>query len=120
MKIQHIFLLETLEEKYFIIFLKSKINHLLPLLIINNKTEEIYKELKRVIFRLLLKYDTTPIEARELVKFSFFSIIIKPLMKILERDININSGNEDRKNYIYESIRKAMNIWKKEEPKFDK
>lgn len=114
------FLTRNSRRKIFHIFLKSKINHLLPLLIINDKTEEIYKELKRVIFRWLLKYDTTPREARELVKCSFFSIIIKPMMRIIERDININTGNEDRKNFIYETIRKAMNTWKKEEPNLDK
>ena len=76
------FLTRNSRRKIFHIFLKSKINHLLPLLILNDKTEEIYKELKRVIFSWLLKYDTKPREARELVKCSFFSIIIKPLMKI--------------------------------------
>ena len=62
--------------------MKSKINHFLPMFClvekINNNT--------RMKFKWILKKDT---ESLELVGLSYYKVIIKPLLKLLERNKSI-------------------------------
>ena len=53
--------------KLFKVFIKSKYNHLLPLIAINGKIEITWKEIRKTIFNDILKKSTQPKEAAELL-----------------------------------------------------
>jgi hypothetical protein len=62
-----------------------------------------------VLFR-----DTFPKESGTILGISYFSIIVRPLLKIItkQKQNNINDGYTD---FLYESSKKAFIIWNKVE-----
>lgn len=62
--------------------MKSKINHFLPMFCLVEKIKKIHG----LIFKWILKQDT---ESLELVGLSYYKVIIKPLLKLLERNKSI-------------------------------
>ena len=97
------------------VYLMAKINHLIPLVAITANIKETWKELRRLIFKWVIKHDTTPRESLELAGLSYFNIIINPLLKLLERNVAI--GIEDTKVKFYrQAIFNAFSVWKDVEP----
>ena len=100
--------------KVFKKYMKAKINHLLPLISLNGNLENIWKEIRRTIFYNVLFKDTMPKESGTLMGISYYSIIIKPLLKLLTDQYN-NNSNDEYKEFLYEASKKAMHAWIKVE-----
>ena len=94
--------------------MKAKINHIIPLIAINGNLETIWKEIRKTIFNNVLFRDTFPKESGTILGISYFSIILRPLLKIItkQKQNNINDGYTD---FLYESSKKAFIIWNKVE-----
>ena len=71
--------------KLFRIYIKSKYNHLLQIIAINGNLETTWSEIRKVIFNDILKRSIQPKESAALIGCSYYSIIIKPLLKIIEQ-----------------------------------
>ena len=61
--------------KVFKKYMKSKINHLLPLISLNGNLEKIWKEIRRTIFYNILFQDTLPKESGTLMGISYYIIV---------------------------------------------
>ena len=79
--------------KLFKIYIRSKYNHLLPKIAISGDIEKTWTEIRKTIFNELLKRSTQPRESATLLGCSFYSIIIKPLLKIMEQQKKIMTRN---------------------------
>ena len=64
----------------------SKINHLLPLISLNGYLEQSWKCIRKIIFRDILKAQTTPLESAITLGLGYYNIIIRPMMKIIDRE----------------------------------
>ena len=94
--------------------MKAKINHIIPLISINGNLETIWKEIRKTILNNVLFKDILPKESGTILGISYFSIIVRPLLKIItkQKQNNINDGYTD---FLYESSKKAFIIWNKVE-----
>ena len=79
--------------KLFKIYFRSKYNHLLPKIAISGDIEKTWTEIRKTKFNELLKRSTQPRESATLLGCSFYSIIIKPLLKIMEQQKKIMTRN---------------------------
>ena len=79
--------------KLFKIYIRSKYNHLLPMIAISGNIEKTWTKIRKTIFNELLKRSTQPRESATLLGCSFYSIIIKPLLKIMEQQKKIMTRN---------------------------
>jgi hypothetical protein len=95
--------------KIFHIFLRSKINHLLPLIAISNQLETTWKTTRKVIFDHVLQKATLPKEAAAVMKLSFYDIILRPMLKII-KDAQEN-GSIDMSNYLKNASISAFKLW---------
>ena len=67
-------------------YMISKINHLLPLISLNGYLEQSWKCIRKIIFRDILKAQTTPLESAITLGLGYYNIIIRPMMKIIDRE----------------------------------
>ena len=96
--------------KLFKIYIKSKYTHLLPLIAINGNIEKTWTEIRKTIFNDLLKRSTQPKESATLLGCSYYSIIIKPLLKIIDKSSQENNG-EELIHFLKEATKKAFLYW---------
>jgi len=90
--------------RLFHIFMKSKINHLIPLIAITGGIKDQWKSIRKIIFTNLLEYSTTPRESASSFRLGFYDIIIRPILKLIKRNKEyVNNPEEDEilKNVIY-------------------
>ncbi len=71
--------------------MKSKINQLLPIVSISDKLESSWKLIKRTIFDLVVLKATMSRESAAILKLSYYDIIIRPILKMVEK---IEYGDE--------------------------
>ena len=88
--------------KIFTTYIRSKFQHLLPLIAYSGQLEKTWNNIRKNIFYDTLKLNTLPKEAGALLNISFYNIVIKPLLKITEKIIssNQNSLNTIHKDFI--------------------
>ena len=79
--------------KIYTIYIRSKISHLIPLIAVSDKLEDTWINIRKNIFSDILLANTLPREAAALLGISFFDIIIKPFLKLLE-NISQRSFND--------------------------
>ena len=96
--------------KIFKIWMKAKINHLIPLIAISDGLYESWKNIRAVIFSSIYKRLTLPLESSALIGLSFYDIFIRPLLKVREKYIKNNQQN--MANYILYALKKATITWK--------
>ncbi|MGL4521223.1 MAG: reverse transcriptase domain-containing protein [Bacilli bacterium] len=102
--------------KLFKTFVTSKINHLLPIIALTEGIESTWKLIRKIIFRYILEGSTLPRESASIFKISYFNIIVKPLLKTIERNARIN-GIDDQTKFTQECAIKAIKHWLVAEPK---
>lgn len=75
--------------------MKSKINHLIPLIIITGVTEELWKNIRKFIFHNVIEYNTLPRESASAFRLGFYKIMIKPFKKLIERNYQLTNNKEE-------------------------
>ena len=100
--------------KLFKIYIRSKYNHLLPMIAISGNIEKTWTEIRKTIFNELLKRSTQPRESATLLGCSYYSIIIKPLLKIMEQAKE--NDDEELLEYLIEATGKTFLYWVHAEP----
>ena len=103
--------------KIFKIWMKSKINHLLPIIAMTKGIFESWKNIRKVIFTPILNRLTLPLEAASLMGLSFFETFVKPLLKI--KDKYIENKQDELTKYVINAINKTLIEWKNAEPNLD-
>ena len=98
--------------KLFKTYIKSKFSHLLPMISITGNLEATWKNIRKAIFTKVIDFSTMPREAASLIGLSYYSIIIKPLLKIHKKYQETN--NKDMEQFMEEACKKAFTIWTKE------
>ena len=94
--------------------MKSKVNHLIPLIALTDGLYESWKNIRAVRFTAIFKRLKLPLESAALIGLSFYDTFFKPLLKIREKYIQNNQ--DDIVNYIEQAFKKATITWKKFEP----
>ena len=100
--------------KIFKIWMKSRINHLLPIIALTNGIYASWKNIRKVIFTPILNKLTLPLESAALMGLSFYETFIKPLLKI--KDKYIENNQTELVEYIHNALIKALAEWKNAEP----
>ena len=109
-------LTRTAKIKIFKIYMKSKINHLIPLISITGGLKELWKSLRHIIFKYLIEFSTLPRESASAFGLGYYEVILRPVMKLRKRSkININNADEDE--LLKEGIKEIMKQWLVSEPK---
>ena len=60
-------------------YMKSKINYLIPMIVLSGGMNELWKTIRKFIFVHLLEFNTLPRESISAFKFGFYEIIIRPV-----------------------------------------
>ena len=94
--------------------MKSKVNHLIPLIDLTDGLYDSWKNIRGVIFTAIFKRLTLPLESATLVGLSFYDTFFKPLLKTREKYIQNNQ--EEMVQYIEQTLKKATITWKNVEP----
>ena len=97
-------------------YLISKINHLLPLISLTGNIDICWKSIRNIIFNKILNRCTLPLETALAMGVGYYNIIIRPLIKMIERYNNYRSNNEELK-FIKEAATKAILFWLNTEKK---
>ena len=71
--------------RIFKIFLISKVNHLLPLIVLSGNLEASWKCIRKIIFKNILDKHTLPLETAVALGPGYYNIIIRPLIKFSRR-----------------------------------
>ena len=100
--------------KLFNVYIKSKFAHLIPMIALTGNLELTWKNIRSTIFRDLLERKTIPRETCTLLGLSFYSIIIKPILKLLNKE-HIKA-DEDMINFYIEAMKNIFKTWLKVEP----
>ena len=100
--------------KIFKIWMKSRINHLLPIIALTNGIYASWKNIRKVIFTSILNKLTLPLESAALMGLSLYETFIKPLLKI--KDKYIENNQTELVEYIHNALIKALVEWKNAEP----
>ena len=100
--------------KLFNIYIKSKFAHLIPMIALTGNLELTWKNIRSTIFRDLLERKTIPRETCTILGLSFYSIIIKPILKLLNKE-HIKA-DEDMINFYIEAMKNIFKTWLKVEP----
>ena len=72
--------------KLFSTYIKAKFIHLLPMIALTGDLENTWKNIRVAISKDLLESNTLPRETGSILGISFYSIIIKPILKLLIKD----------------------------------
>ena len=74
--------------------MKSKINHLIPLMAITGGIKDLWKSIRKIIFTNLLEYSTMQRKSASSFRLSFYDIIIRPVLKLIKRNKEYASNPE--------------------------
>ena len=100
--------------KLFNTYIKSKFSHLLPLITITGQLEKTWNNIRKTIFRDVIEFSTFPKESSIILGLSFYSIIIKPLLKIHQKEKKISIP--EHVSYFQEACKIAFKLWLQKEP----
>ena len=106
---------KTAKIRIFQTYVRSKINHLLPMLALAGNFEEVWKKLRKFIFNNLIEFNTLPRESASAFGLGYYEIIIRPIKKLIERNQSF-SGNEEETKMLNESLISALKQWLIAEP----
>jgi len=80
--------------KIYTIYIKNKFTHLIPLIAISDKLQESWTNIRKNLFTDALLANTLPREASALKGISFFYIIIKPFLKLMDK-VSLRTFNDN-------------------------
>ena len=86
--------------------MKSKINHLLPIIALTKGIFESWKNIRKVIFTPILNRLILPLEAASLLGLSFFETFVKPLLKI--KDKYVENKQDELTKHVKTVINKTL------------
>ena len=110
------FLTRLTRIRIFKAYMVSKVNHLLPLISLNGHLGVSWKCIRRIIFRKILKTQTSPLEGVVSLGLGFFNIIIKPILRNIERGY-IFFFNNSQLEFLKKAAVRALIHWKSLEQK---
>ena len=100
--------------KLFTTYIKSKFTHLIPMISLTGNLEQTWKNIRKSIFNDLLERKTLPRETGSILGISFYSIIIKPILKLL---LTPQISNDEMMSLFFkESLKKIFRILLNVEP----
>ena len=102
--------------RIFKVYMISKINHLLPLICLNGYLVESWKTIRKIIFRNILEKQTTPLETMISLGLGYFNLIIKPMLKLINKEYKL-SKNDVHYKFLKSAAQNALIHWKKLEEK---
>ena len=94
----------------------SKINHLLPIITLNEHLSLSWKCIRRTIFINILKTQTSPLEGVLNLGLGYFNIIIKPMLRMMEREYLFFLSNTHIV-FLKKESQRALLYWKSLEQK---
>jgi hypothetical protein len=94
----------------------SKIQHLFPIISLNGYLEPSWKCIRKIIFRDILKKQTSPLEAAAPLGLGFYNIIIRPILKVIDREFKFIK-NSEHTDTLKSAAKKAIIFWKSIEKK---
>ena len=100
--------------KIFKIWMKSRINHIIPIIALTKGIYASWKNIRKVIFTPILNKLTLPLESAALMGLSFYETFVKPLLKI--RDKYTENNQMELAEYIHNALVKVLTEWKNAEP----
>jgi len=68
--------------------MRSRINHLIPMIVLTDGVSQLWKTVRKFIFEHLLEYNTLPRESASAFKLGYYEIIIRPVKKLIERNFS--------------------------------
>ena len=71
--------------KIYNIYIKSRFQHLIPLISFSGKLEDTWKNIRKSIFMDILNFNTLPRESGTLLGLSFYNIVVKPMIKMTKK-----------------------------------
>ena len=72
--------------RLFHIYMKSKINHLIPLIAITGGIKQLWKTIREIIFKYILEYSTMPRERSSVFNLGYYEVILRPVIKFKEKN----------------------------------
>ena len=109
-------LTKTSKIRIFQVYMRSKINHLLPLIILTGGIETTWKTIRKFIFDNIIEYKTLPRESASVFGLGYYELIIRPIKKLIERNYEYTK-NEDEDKMLNDSLKDAFKFWLIAEPK---
>ena len=97
-------------------YMITKINYLFPLICLNGHIEESWKCIRRIIFRDVLLMQTTPLETLITLGIGYYNLMIKPLLKLIDKYAKFSKETTHIEILKNASI-KAIIFWKSLERK---
>ena len=95
--------------KLFNTYIKSKFSHLLPMIAISGQLETTWTNIRKTIFRDVINFSTFPKESSSIIGLSYYNIIIKPLLKLYEKEEKISSPKH--LEFFKEACKTAFKLW---------
>ena len=89
----------------------SKINHLLPVIALNGHLSLSWKCIRRIFFRNILKTQTSPLEGVVSLGLGYFNIIIKPMLRMMEREYLFFLSNAHIE-FLKKAAQRTLIYWK--------
>jgi len=105
------FLTRLTRIRLFKTYMITKVNHLLPSITLNGHLSESWKCIRRIIFRDILKTQTSPLETAVTLGLGYYNIIIRPMIKAIEREFNFFKENSHLE-FLQNAAKKALTHWK--------
>ena len=102
--------------RIFKVFMVTKINHLLPLISLNGYLEPSWKCIRKIIFRDILKKQTSPRETAVPLGLGYYNLIVKPILKMIDREYKFTK-NIEHTSFLKKAAKKALIFWKSFEKK---
>ena len=97
--------------------MRSKVNHLIPLIVLSGGVTELWKTIRKFIFVHLIEFSTLPRESASAFKLGYYDIIIRPVKKLLERNYNF-TNNKEEEEMLNECLNISFKNWIIQEPKY--
>ena len=88
-------------------YIRCKYQHLIPLIATTDNLLSSWKNIRKNIFNDTLLGNTLPREAAVLMEISYYNIIVKPTIKLLN-NISLRTNNNFQENTQIEFIKKAI------------
>ena len=101
--------------RLFHIYLKSKINHLIPLISLTGGIKELWKTIRSIVFTNLLEYSTMPRETASSFRLGYYDIIIRPVLKLIKRNKEFTQNIEED-SMLKEAAKELFKYWLIAEP----
>ena len=96
--------------KIFKTYLRSKINHLIPLIVLTENCDNTWKVIRNIIFTYIFDRTTLPRESATIYKIGFYDIMIRPTLKLIERNFRYNES-ETQRSILKKATVKSFLCW---------